>query len=196
MPEAMAEETTNSNAVMESSYSSAVGGVRTSTSSTGLEEQFPLHRANKNFNVSVSSEYLFRELTSLVPVSLDSDDEEASAHNEEEIVNSFKVTSKDKDTLLPSPKRYGLHGNKYKLSRFFGNIFSKKNSSLAKENPDIQNCRKELAKVKDMPREHNDFRSEGESSTDKDFLFASEGKQKKSSAKRSSAIIFSCFRKI
>eukprot|EP00105_Crassostrea_gigas_P031311 XP_011453975.2 PREDICTED: uncharacterized protein LOC105346907 [Crassostrea gigas] len=193
MPEAMAEETTNSNAMMESSYSSAVGGVRTSTSSTGLEEQFPLHRANKNFNVSVSSEYLFRELTSLVPVSLDSDDEEPSAHNEE-IVNSFKVTSKDKDTLLPSPKRYGLHGNKYKLRRFFGNIFSKKNSSLAKENPDIQNCRKELAK--DMPREHNDFRSEGESSTDKDFLFASEGKQKKSSAKRSSAIIFSCFRKL
>lgn len=33
---AMAEETTNGNAVMESSYSSAVGGVRTSTSSTGL----------------------------------------------------------------------------------------------------------------------------------------------------------------
>lgn len=33
---AMAEETTNSNAVMESSYSSAVGGVRTSTNSTGL----------------------------------------------------------------------------------------------------------------------------------------------------------------
>lgn len=32
----MAEETTNSNAVMESSYSSAVGGVRTSTNSTGL----------------------------------------------------------------------------------------------------------------------------------------------------------------
>lgn len=32
----MAEETTNSNAVMESSYSSAVGGVRTSTSSTDV----------------------------------------------------------------------------------------------------------------------------------------------------------------
>lgn len=54
--------------------------------------------------MSLSSEYLFRELTSLVPVSLDSDDEGSSAQNEEEIVNSFKVTSKDKDTLLPSPK--------------------------------------------------------------------------------------------
>lgn len=41
-------------------------------------------------------------------MSLESDDEESSAHNEEEIVNSFKVTSKDKDTLLPSPKSKNL----------------------------------------------------------------------------------------
>lgn len=52
-------------------------------------------------------------------MSLDSDDEESSAHNEEEIVNSFKVTSKDKDTLLPRPKSKTLkHFVNFLRSRF------------------------------------------------------------------------------
>ena len=67
------------------------------------EEQFPLHRANKNFDVSLSSEYLFRELTSLVPVPLDSDDEETSPFHES-IVHTCTIAHRDEERLLSAPK--------------------------------------------------------------------------------------------
>nr|XP_022331920.1 uncharacterized protein LOC111129743 [Crassostrea virginica] len=125
----MADET--SNAVIESDITQTVSDGINSLDPKKGEEQFPLHRANKNFDVSLSSEYLFRELTSLVPVPLDSDDEETSPFHES-IVHTCTIAHRDEERLLSAPKGQGVRGNKLKLIQFFGSLFSKKRTSKKK----------------------------------------------------------------
>lgn len=63
-----------------------------------------LHRVKKSLNVSLPSEHLFPELTSLVPVLLDSEEEESANLVDEEIIKSHIISAGDKDVLLSSSK--------------------------------------------------------------------------------------------
>ncbi|XP_056020469.1 uncharacterized protein LOC130054526 [Ostrea edulis] len=116
------EDTRNSNAFEAGDTS--MTDVLSSPQSLQGEDEMSLHRVKKSLNVSLPSEHLFPELTSLVPVLLDSEEEESANLVDEEIIKSHIISAGDKDVLLSSSK-----GNKSKISGFFGQLFSKKRYS-------------------------------------------------------------------
>ncbi|XP_062569560.1 uncharacterized protein LOC134231595 [Saccostrea cucullata] len=195
----MAEKTRNSNAITEAAVESLVDGVLKTSVQTTHEDEIPLHRTKKNVNVSIPSEHLFRELTALVPVHLDSEDEDSSSLNDQ-VVRSFPVSPGEKDTcsLLSDPKDMVNRKKTTKLNRLMRNVFSKKKSVGTEKKFGWGINEKELT-VKAFPSQEllvfDDFTSKDDNSVDKAPLFHSKDHQKKSRAKRSTRLLLSCFRK-
>ncbi|XP_061174627.1 uncharacterized protein LOC133183721 [Saccostrea echinata] len=190
-------ETRNSNATMDTALESLVAGVLSTSLRTTQEDEIPLHRTKKNVNVSIPPEHLFCELTSLIPVHLDSEDEDSS-YSTDQVVSSFPISPGEKDSLLSDSKDMVHQEKTSKLGRLMRNIFSKKKNTGTEKKIDWSINEKELA-VRVFPSQEllvfDDFTCKDENSAEKEPLFHCKDHQKKPRAKRPTRILLSCFRK-